>query len=212
MGRSLTKTTAGLALFAAIPCFAGPPVFSTMEAPQATSTQVLGITGAHGFIDDNSVYTVLDDPDALPGTTQAIGINNSGDVIGTCTDASGNVRSFFRDSSAYTTLNSPGAVLTQAFGISDPGEIVGSWSGACGQSHGFPDEPNGAARTTQATGNNGSGEIIGYFPDAQRNSHSFAAVANNDGSADTPEPGTTLLLAGTALLIVAASRTRRRRP
>jgi probable HAF family extracellular repeat protein len=48
-----------------------------------------GIPQAHGFTDQNGVFTTIDDPDGSPGTTNVFGVNDLGQLVGAFTDASG---------------------------------------------------------------------------------------------------------------------------
>jgi hypothetical protein len=46
-------------------------------------------TAHHGFLDVGGVFTTIDDPLALPASTWARGINNSGEIVGLYQDATG---------------------------------------------------------------------------------------------------------------------------
>jgi hypothetical protein len=54
----------------------------------------LDAAGSHGFVLSKGVYTTLDYPGAVPGTTGASGINDFGEVVGDYTDANGALHGF----------------------------------------------------------------------------------------------------------------------
>jgi len=84
-------------------------------------------------------FNTFDDPAALPGTTYAYGINDTGQIVGWYYDGSGNGgdHGFLLSGGTYTTLDYPGAIspshgtpATFAYGINDLGQIVGTtWQG-----------------------------------------------------------------------------------
>jgi uncharacterized membrane protein len=70
-------------------------------------------------------YTTLDDPLASAGNTQAYGINSTGQISGSYSNASG-AHGFLYSGGTYTTLDDPLATNgTSAQGINDMGQIVG---------------------------------------------------------------------------------------
>jgi probable HAF family extracellular repeat protein len=104
----------------------------------------------HGFLYDGSSYIRIDDPSATHGT-DALGINNSGQIVGTYSDSSGN-HAFLYNSGSYITLNDPRATGgTNANGVNDAGQIVGSYSDN-GGTHGFVATPVTGARVTIGAG------------------------------------------------------------
>jgi hypothetical protein len=79
-------------------------VFTTVDAPGATTTELFGLNDhgiavgedivggvTHGIIYNNRTgkFTTLDDPNAV-GSTVFNGINNKGDIVGFYSDAAGN--------------------------------------------------------------------------------------------------------------------------
>src|SRR5260370_26294942 len=72
-------------------------------------------------------YTTLDDPVAVPGNTQAFGINGAGQIVGLYSAVG--LHGFLLSGGTYTTLDVPGALggTTQANGINDLGQIVGNY-------------------------------------------------------------------------------------
>jgi uncharacterized membrane protein len=89
----------------------------------------------HGFILQGSVLTTLDFPGAI--FSDAIGINNLGEIVGRFVDASGTSHGFLRNRDVFITIDVPGASNTVPWGINDLGEISGSYTGSDGRTHGF---------------------------------------------------------------------------
>ena len=85
-------------------------------------------------------FTILDVPGA--SLTEAIGINNAGQVVGVLGDSSGQ-HGFINTGGTFTTLDVPGAGLTDANGINNAGQVVGFFSDRSSQhgSHGFVASP-----------------------------------------------------------------------
>jgi ABC-type glycerol-3-phosphate transport system substrate-binding protein len=75
-------------------------------------------TGAHGFADVGGVFTTIDDPLAIPGTTYAQGVNNSGAITGYFSMGQ-SVYGFLDVNGVFTTINDPDAVPLPA--LPEPG-------------------------------------------------------------------------------------------
>ena len=77
----------------------------------------------------------------VPGSssTDAGGINTSGQVVGTYRNADGTFHGFVFDGTTYSTVDFPGASFTYLFGIDASGRAVGSYSliNGLGPYHGF---------------------------------------------------------------------------
>ena len=120
-----------------------------------------------------------------PGATNsiAVGINDSGQIVGTYGTSTGNY-GYLYSGGTYTTLSVPGAtqspgtffyyanpnaIGTDATGINDNGEIVGDWSGSSGEA-GFIYSAGSFTNTSITDGSvftalygvNDSGVISGY--------------------------------------------------
>ena len=177
--------------------------FTTIDVPDATYTWAYGINGAgqvvgfffppypsngHGFLrDTGGTFTTIDVPGAT-GDTEAHGINNTGQIVGTFKDASG-THGFLRDpGGTFTAIDVPGATNTWAYGINDAGQIVGTFTDA-GGTHGFLRDAHTGTFTTidvpgayyinQAYGINGAGKIVGVFVDPNNlQNHGFLALPN----------------------------------
>jgi probable HAF family extracellular repeat protein len=157
--------------------------------PGATASQQL-ITGSYfanpptdtefaGFILESSsedgVTTETFSTANYPGATQTeeLGINDSGQVVGSYEDSKGIYHGFELSDGKYTAINVPfqGAVDTEAFAINDAGDIVGTWdTGDYNLAQGF--ELAGGVYTniqfpgavyTGPSSINSSGEIVGGY-------------------------------------------------
>jgi hypothetical protein len=139
-----------------------------------------------GYVDENGVYTTLDDPQGdftergtTYSSTLAYGINDSDDVVGYYeTNA---VHGFIESGGIYTTIDDPNAGpsigwpssgVTEAYGINNKGAIVGIFDNATGE-HGFVesggiyttiDDPN-ASGFTEVNAINDGGTIVGSYAD-----------------------------------------------
>ncbi|MBV8314476.1 MAG: hypothetical protein JOZ53_06020 [Planctomycetaceae bacterium] len=134
-------------------------------------------------------FTTFDVPGGT-GTTEALGINNTGQIVGSYGSASGG-HGFLKEGSTYTTLDVPGVFATTARGINGTGQIVGEYENGSGL-HGFlkegstyttfdvPGEPD-----TVAFGINGAGQIVGLYRNAS-GSHGFLATP-------VPEPASVVM-------------------
>ncbi|KAA5611289.1 hypothetical protein [Rhodovastum atsumiense] len=97
-----------------------------------------------------------------------MGLNDSGQIVGSYVDRSGHKHGFLRTGRNVTTIDAPGATATSASGINNQGQIVGSYLDRLGHEHGFLDN-NGRFTTLDAPGAaatlpediNDSGQIVG---------------------------------------------------
>jgi probable HAF family extracellular repeat protein len=146
------------------------------------------ITKTSGFYrDKRGRCTLLDFPSAK--LTEAVGINDDGQVVGDYQDAAGNFHGFFWDAGLFLTIDVtfPGATVTGPTAINNVGQIVGyyfdnnvSETFPNGHTHGFVyrnntfsafDFPDGLA--TLPADINDSGHIVGIYSDADFISRSF---------------------------------------
>jgi probable HAF family extracellular repeat protein len=104
-------------------------------------------TGSHGFLLTGGVFTTIDavppfapPPPQLGAGTDAFGINDAGQIVGSFNDATG-FHGFLLTGGVFTTIDAPGSTtplpFTQIFGINDAGQIVGRFSDATFVDHGF---------------------------------------------------------------------------
>ena len=115
--------------------------YAQLDYPGASSSTAMAINNSnvvvgwytdsagvyHGFKYSNGTYTAINVPNAYE--TQALGINDLGDIVGTYLQGSQpNVTShgFLLHNGAFTTIDYPGAQTgTVATGINKSGTIVG---------------------------------------------------------------------------------------
>ncbi|MGH9641250.1 MAG: hypothetical protein ACRD3Q_02365, partial [Terriglobales bacterium] len=86
----------------------------------------------HGWLKMKGHFTQLDAPGAA-GFTQALGLNNNGQVVGDYTDSSGLSHGFVYtvNSSTWQTIDNPNGVGTTIVnGINDKGMLVGFYGTA----------------------------------------------------------------------------------
>jgi hypothetical protein len=138
----------------------------------AISTLVAGQARA------NYTYTTISDPNATGGYTLAIGINDSGEVSGTYSDAKG-THGFVETNGNYVTIDDPSvnaeAGTTVVKGINNNGDVVGWYSTTTGTT-GFVRTQNGTytnlsdpvayLNTVNPVGISDSGKITGWYWDA----------------------------------------------
>jgi probable HAF family extracellular repeat protein len=162
--------------------------FSTIECALEDSTDVFDISNkgeiigtysdsgqpsVNGFIweGNSSCFDVVDPNNA--GTTQAEGVNDSGEIVGFYDDASGNDHGFSYLNAAYTTIDCPGETGTLLFGINDSGVMVGAdYQTSLSDSTGFVYKSGKCttvsfpgAISTQAIGINKSEQLSGLYND-----------------------------------------------
>ena len=142
-------------------------------------SQFPNYTGDHSFVYDTKTgnFQILNAPGA--SSTEATGVDNSGEVVGYAT-AQGEAYSTFgftEMGGSYTLVVDPFAngFLAQTFAraINDIGTVVGYYTSTTGD-HGFVesdgvyttlDDPDSDGGATYAMGINDSGTIAGYFID-----------------------------------------------
>jgi uncharacterized membrane protein len=177
--------------------------------------EIVGTNNGSGsgssFLDDGGTFTAINDPLANGLTTQAFGINDAGQIVGSYRDSSGVFHGFLDVGGTFTTITDPLATtFTVAYGINDAGAIVGYYDGGpLGFPQGFLDTGGtftnitvpGAERSF-AYGINNVGQIVGEYVDADGN-HGFLATPTS-----SPEPST-LAMGCAALLGLIGYRTRK---
>jgi uncharacterized membrane protein len=156
----------------------------------------------HGFLlSKKGVLTLLDFPGA--GDTQALGINESGTVVGLFDiyDAQGNFiveHGFTWDNGAFSQVDDPGAADTALLGINARGDIVGVWDSGPPDypNHGFIqskhgqftnfDVPFAGGTQTQPNDINANGKIVGLYVDAGGAIKGFLGAGATFTSIDFP--------------------------
>jgi hypothetical protein len=144
------------------------------------------------------LFTTID-VDGAEGTVVA-GVNDSGDMVGSFSDAAG-LHGFLRAADGHVTvIDGEGASFTIPEDINNAGQVVGSVFDATGY-HGFLRDASGdviaikvpGAAFTIAAGINDLGAIVGLYQDAS-GFHGFLRDAAGNFS-ELPKPGATFLAA-----------------
>ena len=97
---------------------------------------LVGVTG-QAMAQPSYTFSTLEVPGSSKASAVALGINASGQIVGSYGDAAGKYHGFLLDQGSYTTLDVPGSSATYAQGINDSGQIVGYYDDASGARHGF---------------------------------------------------------------------------
>ncbi len=173
-----------------------------------------GAGDVKSFISSGSSYTVVD----VPGTvsTDALAINNLGQVVGTYTTVSGvfgqftygQLQGFLYDVGGITTIDVPGAMSTVLNGINDAGEVSGTYSDTAGVRHGFTEAGEVFSDVTGPDGTaflgsnvNNQGQLIGTFGGS-----GLSYLATPLAVTAVPEPASLALLASLAAFGAAVRR------
>ncbi len=139
----------GVITYLDAPGTSSPSVYTNAEAIN-DADQVVGIyrptNGSHdqGFLYQNGTYTTISDPNGAEGT-EALGINNAGEIVGQYTDSAGKTHGFLDVDGTFTTIDDPLGVNTAITGINDAGQIVGYYQDSSGIDHGFVASLNGVS-------------------------------------------------------------------
>lgn len=126
--------------------------FKTIDVPGKSDTVIEGINDFGDmvgvFVNDTNLgfstsfllhkgkFTTFSFPGADPGTTGAMGINNSGVIVGTY-EIKFMHHGFMVKNGHFSSIDFPGATETQVFKISSDGDIVGTYTLPFGVSNGF---------------------------------------------------------------------------
>ena len=114
-----------------------------------------------------ATWTTIDYPGA--DSTQALGINNNGDIVGLYVQANA-THGFVYTAGTFTSIDVPGATQTVARGINDSGLIVGFYSTQSKDGVGFlfdgttfTDLAKRDYLITVPYGINNAGDVVGYY-------------------------------------------------
>ena len=153
-------------------------------------------TRLQGFLKRNGTVFALSVPDS--NLTEAVGLNDLGQVVGDYRGQDGVFHGFVYYAGAYRTINVPAEPDTGAAGINNLGQVVGCYS-SCGRgflynpktssfvSIDFPDptRPDGRAQSTQAADINDVGHVVGHYYDGTT-VHGFFYDGSEFTSIDAP--------------------------
>lgn len=125
-------------------------------------------------------FAAIDVPGQALTFTRAIGINDTGQIVGDTSRLA-----FVDNGGAISTFAFPGSVGVGANGINASGLIVGDWADAGARFHGYSRTTSGVfttidvpgATNTFAEGVNAAGQIVGTFSDATGVQHGFIDIA-----------------------------------
>jgi probable HAF family extracellular repeat protein len=166
-------------------------VFQINDRGQIVGEYDPGTGPLHGFLFENGTFTDIDQgvvPDSF-SFTEAVGINNSGQIAGDFFDPN-MFRSFTDRSNVFQQFEVPSQADTFMGGINDRGDIVGTYFDTNFSLHGFLNTQGNfqtvdfpGASTTFALGINASGKIVGQYDNGDSVSHAFLAEpgAGNSG-------------------------------
>jgi len=132
-------------------------------------TAVLSLLSARMWADPAATVSQIDAPNAT--YTDAVGINNHGDIVGGFGDAQGRLHGYVLRRGTFTTLDFPaqGVHATVAKGINDRGQVAGFYVLSGSDIHGFVwdggtftqiDAPD--ADITYLHGINNRGQVVGH--------------------------------------------------
>ena len=174
------------------------------------STQAGG-TGQIAYSQSGGVFTDINALLPVNANSQAVGIDNAGDIVGFYMPSAATSVGFLDSGGAISTVDPFGSLFTQALGISNNGEMVGFYMDGAGNQFGYVDiggtfttvDPFGSTNVT-VNGVNDLGQIVGFYADANGDTIGFVGTP-------TPEPALRGLLAAGFLAGLAILRRRKAR-
>lgn len=152
----------------------------------------------HGYLFENGQFTTIDQPASADFIfTQAVGINNRGEVTGDFFDPN-MFRGFSGRNGSFKTFDVPSQADAFPASINDKGDFVGSYNDTNLVSHGFLNQQGSfqtvdypGAATTFGSGINNSGTIVGIYENSDGVFHAFLAEpGKGDGQAAQPRTTT----------------------
>lgn len=185
---------------------------SNVTVGYSSATDPAGMTGQKAYSQSGGVFTSINALLPVNFNSQAVGINNAGDVVGFYMPSSATSIGFEDVGGVISKIDPFGSSFTQALGINNLGEIVGFYTDASGNVHGYTDidglfssfDAAGPLSQTTINGVNDLGQIVGFYTDIAGNTDGFVGTR-------TPEP-TMLTLLGAGLLLAGIVHRRRKAP
>ena len=92
-----------------------------------------------GFVDEGGTITTIDPFGST--FTQALGVNDLGEIVGFYTDAMGNQHGYIDNGGVFTSFDPPGSASTTINGLNDKGDFVGFYTTASDTVVGFVGTP-----------------------------------------------------------------------
>lgn len=126
-----------------------------------------------GFVYSGGKFTAINFPKS--NGTQAMGINDKGDVVGLYLDSSNAQHGFVKKGTKYTSIDVSGGTNTEAWGINDSGQITVFALGSTGGYESFlyngktfkpVSDPNAGPTGTIARIVNNKGDVAGAYFDS----------------------------------------------
>ena len=136
----------------------------------------------------NGALAIIYSPGA--SYTEASGINDSYDIVGTYGDATGVEHGFLYVLARLTTIDVPGSIGTALYGINNSGDIVGVYADANHNSHGLLATPSiiniSVTPTTTSFGNVNVGQATNQTITITNQASSNATLTGSVGSLTAP--------------------------
>jgi len=85
-----------------------------------------GLTTSFGFVDEGGTIITLRPFSST--FTQALGVNDLGEIVGSYVGADGNTHGYIDNNGVFTSFDPPGSASTTINGINDKGDIVGFYT------------------------------------------------------------------------------------
>ncbi len=166
--------------------------YSATNNPEGSSGFLAHVSGTKTVAES---YEVTNYPHE-PLLQFALGVNDSGAIVGDYEDSSGVYHGYELSGGTFTTINVPfaGAEATYTEGLNNSGEIVGAWMDSASNTHGLTvigstytslDYPG--SDFTYAEGVNSQGDVVGYYIDTTGGvAHGFLLSGGTYTSIDFP--------------------------
>lgn len=85
-----------------------------------------GLTTSFGFVDEGGTIQTIDPFGST--FTQALGVNDEGEIVGFYVGADGNQHGYIDNGGVFTSFDPPGSASTTINGLNDKGDIVGFYT------------------------------------------------------------------------------------